>query len=1008
VQNGSVAIHFIPYLTMHFKDSLLLLPALTLGLTSCGSDQAEPEARAFDQRASVFSPSTQAHATLASDRDGRYMVAWDSRRQEAGNYGVFARAFDALGRPLSHELHVNLTQHNMQFHPSVTFAADDSAWFAWQSHGQDGSGASIVARQFVRDASLGYQAAGSEIAVNQVRLGDQTLPVLAANTEGSVLAVYGSQMPSDGSQSARFELRARRIDQADTQEWVISQPNGGSDSLPSLCALPDGRFLLAWARSQAAQGDGIWAQYLSGDGQVYGDAFRLSDNPNAIEPGIDADGQGNFVAAWMQEANGGYAVYARRFSADAQAQSAAQQIAGAEQGWNSGVAVSMRENGEFLIAYNNDQGSSLAKDAPADQPGENLQIVRFSATGELQSEFSGSQFKTGRQAMTAATGARRALFAEHGQIALAWDGDAGLGDESAVHLSLLRDDAQDAKLQVALADQAVLLAEPQVANIEMDAATLLANPPIWDPNWQPQDRLLYAAAASGDFGFEAVPGTGWTPPDPEMAVGPDRIAVMVNGRIALFDKNGNEQWKDEIENSFGFWGGQGATGFVFDPEVCWDPHAQRFIAMACERSSSNRSTFLLAVSKDATPDDANDWHKYRIDVTGISGNDIDSPNLSVSSDYILLTADFFGPDKYLLYIIDKSSVLGGGTVVATSELITGSSQQSMGIPVVYDNDATLYVLQSTESGSNNSVIFHAITNPFTAYSRVTQTLNVANYSYPNQPPQKGSSSRPFLFEPRFWSVAQRNGSIWAVHHVNGSRARVRWYEFALNGWPTTSTPSVAQWGEIDLGPGIHTYFPSIHVDALNNAAITYARSASNEYISMGRVTRSASDPAGEFRSSQVVQTSNNAHTSGRWGDYSGTQAEPTADGTFWGHHEFTNGSTGSWRTWVARYDMRPAGLNLQAATLTAGASATLTATGATPGARVYFVYSTVGTALTEEPALSTTFSLDAPILLGNGTASASGMATYTRNVPPTAAGTKIWLQAAEFGESSNWYSVTIQ
>jgi hypothetical protein len=993
---------------MQLKHPLLVLPALTLGLISCGSDQAEPEARAFDQRASVFSASTQAHASLASDHDGRYMVVWDSRRQEAGNYGVFARAFDALGRPLSHELHINLTQHNMQFHPSVTFAADDSAWFAWQSHGQDGSGASIVARQFVRDGKLGYQAAGAEIAVNQVRQGDQTMPVLAANATGSVLGVYASQMPSDGTTTARFELRARRINQPGSREWIISQPDGGSDSLPSLCVLPDGRYLVAWARSQAAAGDGIWAQYLQNDGQVDGEAFRLSDHPNAIEPSIDTDGQGNFVAAWMQQSNGGYAVYARKFNAQAQAQSAPQQIVGPEHGWNSGVAVSMRENGDYLIAYNNDRGSTLAKDAAADQPGENLQVVRFSASGELQSKLSGSQFQTGRQAMTAATGARRALFAERGQIALAWDGDAGLGDESAVHLSLLRNDAQDKNLQIALADHAPLLAEPQVASIEMDAAALLANPPIWDPNWQPQDRLLYAAAASGDFGFEAVPGTGWTPPDPEMAVGPDRIAVMVNGRIALFDKNGNEQWQDEIENSFGFWGGLGATGFVFDPEVCWDPHAQRFVAMACERSSNSRSMFLLAVSKDATPNDANDWHKYRIDVTGLSGNDIDSPNLSVSSDYILLTADFFSPDKYLLYIIDKSSVLGGGSVVATSELITGSSQQSMGIPVVYDNDPTLYILQSTENSSNNSVILHAITNPFTAYSRVTQTLTVDTYRYPNQPPQKGSSSRPFLFEPRFWSVAQRNGSIWAVHHVNGNRARVRWYEFPLNGWPSTGTPSVAQWGEINLGPGIHTYFPSIHVDALNNAAITYARSATNEYISIGRVTRSASDPAGEFRASQVVQTSNNAHTSGRWGDYSSTQAEPSVDGTFWGHHEFTNGTSSSWRTWVARYEMRPEGMQLSTTTLTAGAPVTLTVSGATPGARVYFVYSLIGTALHEVAALSATFSLEAPVLIGSSAASASGLATFTRNVPASAAGTILWLQAAEFGETSNWYSATIQ
>ena len=47
-------------------------------------------------------------------------------------------------------------------------------------------------------------------------------------------------------------------------------------------------------------------------------------------------------------------------------------------------------------------------------------------------------------------------------------------------------------------------------------------------------------------------------------------------------------------------------------------------------------------------------------MTALAGNDIDSPNLALSRDYVLLTADFFGPDKYLIYVIDKSSILEGG------------------------------------------------------------------------------------------------------------------------------------------------------------------------------------------------------------------------------------------------------------------------------------------------------------------------------------------------------------
>jgi hypothetical protein len=985
---------------------ILALPLLG-ALTACGGEEAPTEgdtttlapsglSSATDLRASVFSQSTQSRTAVDAAADGTLIAVWDSRRQEAGTYGVYARVFDADGWALSDEVRINQTVSNMQQRPSVAAAADGTAWFAWESHGQDGEGAAVVARQFQRTATGELMPAGDEIAVNQVRDGDQAQAVLAAHPDGPVLAVYTSQTQGGAASGTRFELRARRLDIANAPEQVVASAMNCSDELPSLAASGDG-FVIAWTRRHDGDQAGVYYRRLGQTGVALGDAVRAGDVQDAIEPSIGSAADGSFVVAWMAPHPNGYSVQSQRFDAQGAARGKLRTLATPDGGWLSGAAIACADDGRHVVAFNRDLGA---------EQGETLIRQHFAADGAFLGESLGSQAQLGRQAMTAGAGVQRAVWTSADRVVLAWDGDAGLGDASAAHLSLLN--AEGAPLPPA---EALALASTQAepALFDVAAASQIAIPPIWDPNWVPQDRLIFPNAAAGDFGFEAVPGTGWTPPDPEMAVGPDRIGVMTNGRIAIFDKNGVEQWRDEIESSFGFWGAQGATGFVFDPEICWDPHNDRFVAMACERSSSGTSEFLLAVSKDATPDNANDWHKYRLNVTSISDNDIDSPNLSVSQGYVLLTADFFGPDGYLLYIIDKNSIYSGGAPVTAHEYITGTSQQSMGIPVVYDNTDTLYVLQSTENSSNTRVIFHAITDPFTSYNRQTESVTVQNYSYPNQPPQKGSSSRPFLFEPRFWSVAQRNGKVWAVHHINNTRARVRWYEFELNGWPSSAVaPSVRQFGNINLGGDIHTYFPSIHVDGQDNAAITFARSAPNEYISMGRVTRSASDPLNTMRPAQVVQVSNNAHTSGRWGDYSGTQADPTTDGVFWGHHEFTNGSTGSWRTWVARYDMRPEGLLLAEDPITAGTTHTLSVTGATPGARVFFVYSTDGTELTEVPALSITLSVKNPTLIKSAIANAGGAANISRPIPPGAAGLTVWVQAAEFGESSNWYSTVIQ
>jgi hypothetical protein len=177
---------------------------------------------------------------------------------------------------------------------------------------------------------------------------------------------------------------------------------------------------------------------------------------------------------------------------------------------------------------------------------------------------------------------------------------------------------------------------------------------------------------------------------------------------------------------------------------------------------------------------------------------------------------------------------------------------------------------------------------------------------------------------------------------------------------------------------------------------------------MGRTVRTAGDPPDKFRPMQIVQVSANAHTGGRWGDYSGTQADPLETGTFWGHHEFTNGALTSWRTWVGKYVIRPKPLFLQVPPLVAGTTGTFSVTGATPGEKVFIAWTPVGTALNEITPLSVVLSLDSPRLLASGLADANGMFTFETTIPLGKAGQTAWFQAAEFGETSNWLSRTIQ
>ncbi len=829
-----------------------------------------------------FTSSTQAHAAIAMHPDGTIVVVWDSRRQQRGTYGIYLQRFDATGAPIGGETQVNLETASMQMQPAVAVDGRGGTWVAWQSFGQDGSMAAIVARRF--DAEF---AGSDEILVNQERGGMQGDVVVAADSAGNASFFWTTP---NRSGNARI-VAGRRFDAAGSalgDEFAVAGTDAAWQNLPAVAVDARDRVIVAWAEADERGVPGaIRTRVLDADGTMLTPALTVSDVGLPVEPAVAAADDGSFVVAWMTAAGEDYAVARRRFDARGRALEPTRLVArpGTHK-YFSGVAAAMAADGAHALAWN-------AREV--DVYHDDVYVQRFDAAGAaIGAPERVNRHRDDSQRLDIASGKRRLELGADGRIAAAWAGETAQGDPTAVGLTVL-----------APAGAAFALEAPSAGPAPKDVAQTAQpyEPPTFDPKRVSHDPfggdLHPFAADGGDFGFIGVVNSGWTPPDPHIACGPHHVVLMTNGEISFFAKDGTNTFRDEIENSFGFWGGLGADNFVFDPEVLFDPHSQRFMAMACERSDNGRSNFLLAVSDDDDPN--GDWFKYRLDVTALAGNDIDSPNIGVDAETVYLSSDHFGPDKYLIYMVRKSDVLVGNAPLTRSLLVTG--EQSMGLPVNYDADAPAqYLIRAFEFGAYTQVQLHAITDPLGTPQRVTTLLTVPSYSHPEDPPQMGTSSRPELFEARFWNCVYRNGSLWAVHHEGGSRVRARWYEIAMNGWPGAdgAEPELVQTGLIDGGAGVRTFFPSIWVDDAGNAAITTARSSSQEFISMSRAVRRASDPPGEFRPIEFVRESSGSYVSGRWGDYSNTVSDPADPGVFWGHHEYTPGGN-SWNTWVAKY-----------------------------------------------------------------------------------------------------------
>lgn len=850
---------------------------------------SEELGRVLDQRANTFTRSSQDAVVLAGNGKGSLALAWQSRRQQDGFYGIYLRRYSQDGRALTAEIQGNANPAGHQMQPSASMADDGSVWLTWRSFGADGDQGSIIARRF--DADLG--GATAEVLVNSVTAGHQTDPLIAALPSGEALVVWISPS-ADGKTSHVLGRKLAPGGQPSGEAFRINGDVDGFHRTPALATDADGRALVAYGRtSPAGQPQGVFVRALDADGTLAGEEARLDDPARVgIEPVLDLDDSGHAVAAYLAAQGEGYELFTRGmgWAGESLALSAAPlHVPVAGSGYTSGIALRLDGAGKGLLSWTRHGAAT----------GTNLMAQWMDNAGKPSgAAFQATASLEGSQRLDAARGTVRSLVLPSGLAAFAWTGDAGEGDSSGANLTLLGGPDPLAKAEVpAAAERASegAVDAPRVAA----AGARPHDPPVYNPrqvlDQDVVDQETFLGGAG--FDFQAFSQTGWTPPDPEMAVGPNHIVAMVNGGIGWWLKDGTSQFFQDINGSNGFWGSVTTSGFVFDPEVVWDSHSGRFVAFASDANNG----YLLAVSDDDDPNGS--WEKYLIETTPLYGTEfIDSGNLAVDEDIITITGDLFSPDRFALLFIDKSSAFAGGPLVTGSRLING--RQSMGTATNYDGgDQPTYMAWSRENSSSTQIDLYAVTNRLAANPTVQNvTVTVPEYEAPNDPPQMGTSVRPELFEQRFWSAMVRDGQLWATHHQGTPRPLVRWYQFDLDGWPTSGNqPSLVQSGDIDLGTGIRTFFGSIWADDEQNMALTFARSSSTEFISMNMAFREAGDPLGTTQDAIRIFDSSSPDSTGRWGDYSATNDDPAQPNTFWGIHEYrvNNG----WRTRIGRIDL---------------------------------------------------------------------------------------------------------
>jgi hypothetical protein len=137
---------------------------------------------------------TQEAPAVASDPEGRFVVAWTGTDLDRTSVGIFARRYEASGAPLGLQFQVNTHATGWQDEPPVAFASGGFV-VAWNSAGPDGDLWGVFARCY--DSSGAPR--GDEFRINAYTTYSQLGSALALSPDGTVVAVWSGSGPGDSS-----------------------------------------------------------------------------------------------------------------------------------------------------------------------------------------------------------------------------------------------------------------------------------------------------------------------------------------------------------------------------------------------------------------------------------------------------------------------------------------------------------------------------------------------------------------------------------------------------------------------------------------------------------------------------------------------------------------------------------------------------------------------------------------------------------------------------------------
>jgi len=363
---------------------------------------------------------------------------------------------------------------------------------------------------------------------------------------------------------------------------------------------------------------------------------------------------------------------------------------------------------------------------------------------------------------------------------------------------------------------------------------------------------------------------------------------------------------------------------IFDPKVTYDQYSGRFIVVALQRVTAPAldSRILVAVSKTSDPN-AGWWLNSINSLITILAVPrwADYPGIAADDDAIYITANMFnaagtsyaGPR---LWVLDKAAIYAGpnGSIVTSVYDFWALSGGSVDLGVGTTTMPTS--MWGPEPGGVGTFLMSCgITDGVSEYVSVIridtpaaptwnyQLLNVGDISSGVVPSatQLGSVRTIATVAQRVMNAVWRNNNLYTCNTikptlgVDSPQATAHWYRVNTTALGALVVADQGNVGGEDIGLGMHTFMPAVHVDKCDNMAIGFSASGPTIYAGAYYATRALGDPAGTIGGSALLAAgmdfyvrtfSSSLTAASRWGDYSGLSLCPVDQTTFWVYNEY--------------------------------------------------------------------------------------------------------------------------